>query len=199
MPMRNESVLEIDKLAPLQRLLLHYDGTLTDLIEALSGEPIRLRKLEHRVAAAQHSVAALELESGEPLIDRTIQLQGERSGAVYVYAQTHIAAARLPAPLRRALAASDTPLGRLCKQHRLEVFKEPIGLYRRHAHDLAACLQAAAESTILLRGYRVFSAGRPLMLLHEHFAPALWRLESVLPNRPRQPSSRIPQEHECVS
>ena len=35
---------------PLQRLVLHTDGTMTDLIELLVGEPIEMRKLAQRFA-----------------------------------------------------------------------------------------------------------------------------------------------------
>lgn len=160
----------------LQRLLLRCDGTLTDLIETLTGEPIGLVKIEHRVEAAPTDLAALDLHAAEPQIERRIQLQGLRSRIAYVYAETSIAAARLPAPLRRALATSATPIGRLCKQHRLEVFKEPIEVHTRRAGELAPHLGTDADTTIVFRRYRSFSRGQPLMLIREYIAPALWQL-----------------------
>ena len=183
-----------DGCAPLQRLLLGHDGTLTELIGALMQEPLGLVKLEHRVATADAPIPVLELEAGDPLIQRRVLLRGSRSGTVYVHADAHLAAARLPAALRDALEQTDIPLGRLMRQHRLEVFQEPLGWQCREAAALATRFpDCRDDDRVIFRRYRAFSGGRPALLIDESFSPLLWRLlagELRAIDLPLRPDSR---------
>ncbi len=173
-----------DGLSPVQRLLLRTDGTLTDLIAVLVGEPLRLVKIDHHARTATHPVGALDLGAGEPLVERRIALQGAHSRTVWLYAETSIAAARVPAPLRRALEATDVPLGYLCRDHRLELFKEPPTWRLGAAGHAAGPLDVVPETVVATRRYRMFVGGRPMAELRECFAPVLWR-QSVPGGVPR--------------
>lgn len=159
----------------LQRLVLHHDGTLTDLIEALVAEPIGLEKLEHRPMTAGARDEALDLDRGEPLVERRINLHGRLSRTIYVYAETRVAVQRLPSALSHALETSDTPLGRLCRQHRLELYREPVTWQARAAGRLSGPLRTGDETMVFARCYRMLCGGRPAVLIREFFAPVLWR------------------------
>nr|MDP9127381.1 chorismate pyruvate-lyase family protein [Pseudomonadota bacterium] len=113
-------------LTPLQRVLLTTDGTLTDILEAFLLEPIGLIKLEQTMALAAQHDDELAPETGENFLERKILLRGSKSARNFVYAESTIAIGRLAAALGQALLHSDTPLGRLWLEHRLETFKELI-------------------------------------------------------------------------
>lgn len=181
-------------LTPLLRLVLYTDGTMTDLIETLVREPIDMIKLGHRTRAASTPTstsadgAALGLDAGEALIERRIVLLGRRSGRRYLYADASIAAARLAPAMRHALMTTDEPFGRLCRTHCLEVFKETpvcaVGPSPRGSVEL----RIARGLPVHARRYRMFVRGRPLAIISEVFAPALWEQASswiapALPSR----------------
>lgn len=160
----------LGSLTPLQRMLLACDGTLTDMVEAAFGEPIRLIKIAVETGPAAEAVLELDLDAGGLVMRRQILLQGESTGVNYVYAESLIAVDTLPSALRDALLHSDAPLGRLWVQHRLETRKEILRVWRISGE--APRFGPAGAQGQLARSYRVFSSGRPIMLISEYFPVA---------------------------
>lgn len=146
-------------LSLLQRVLLVSDGTVTDIVEAAFEEPVRLVKLSVETMAAAEPIAALGIAVGDQLMRREILLQGASTGITYVHAETLIALAALPPGFREELLETDAPIGRLWAQHQLETRKEMLRIWRGPEGRLA-------------RTYRVFSSGRPIILITEQFPEA---------------------------
>ena len=152
----------------LQRVLLACDGTLTDTLEAALLEPIVLHKISLNIAPAGIAIAALEVDAGSEIMERTILLRGQTSGRNYVYAESLLVLDRLPAGFRKDLIESNVPLGRLWSEHRLETWKELLSVQRGRMGALAQYF-AGNDADVLTRQYRVISSGRPLMLITESF------------------------------
>jgi chorismate-pyruvate lyase len=153
----------------LQRILLVTDGTLTDTLEAAFREPIGLRKIALDILSAPAPLLDLDLPAGAPVLDRKILLYGETSGRSYVYAESLLALDRLPPNFRHELMHSDTPMGRLWSEHKMETWKELLVVGRHPVDKLAPYLTSAAGPDCLMRRYRLISGGRPLMSIEEHF------------------------------
>lgn len=154
----------------LQRVLLTSDGTVTRIIEAYAGEPIGVVKLAHVLIEPGHAgCPELDLGSEEPLLERKVLLRGRGSGTNFVYAEALIALHRLPAAVRDGLLLSDTPIGTLLAEHRVETWKEMARSGCEPAGDCAAALGIAGTGTVWARSYRVFSAQRPVMAVTEKF------------------------------
>jgi chorismate-pyruvate lyase len=153
----------VGTLSPLQRMLLACDGTLTDMVEAAFGEPLRLIKLGVETMPAAEPEPALEISPGDWIMRRRILLQGAVSKTNYVRAESLIALAALPAALREDLVSTDSPIGRLWALHKLETRKEILRVWRSAAGE---------EAEQLARTYRVFSGGRPIMFITEYFPVA---------------------------
>jgi chorismate-pyruvate lyase len=164
---------EIERLEPALQLLLASDGTLTDMLQALCREKINARKLAQEVAPAVRRIDSLDVESGELLMSRRVLLQGDRTVRSYVYAESLIALTRLDARFQQGLLTSDAPIGRLWRDNRVEIFKEITGLADQAAGLLARYFGTSAATRLLVRTCRVFVAGRPVMLISEHFSPTL--------------------------
>jgi chorismate-pyruvate lyase len=64
---------------------------------------------------------------------------------------------------------SDTPMGRLWSEYRMETWKELLYVARHPAADIAPHLQLTPGTELLARRYRLISAGRPLMVIEEQF------------------------------
>jgi chorismate-pyruvate lyase len=164
--------VDVQSLGLLQRVLLISDGTLTDIVEAAFQEPIQLVKLALDISPARASVEELDLQSGAQVMSREILLRGTDSGSNYVYAKSLIALDALPARLRDELVSTDRPLGRLWVEHKLETRKEILKVWRIFSGEPLKHFQNAEHDGLLARSYRVFSGGRPIMLISEYFPAA---------------------------
>jgi chorismate-pyruvate lyase len=164
---------DINHLEPALRVLLTSDGTVTDMLETICRETINARRIAQEVQPANGCVEPLELAAGESLLSRRVLLQGERTCTNYVYAESWIAIDRLDARFREGLLASDMPIGRLWRSNRVEIFKELILISQVEASHIAQYFGTAADMKLLARTCRVFILGRPVMLISEHFSPAL--------------------------
>ena len=160
--------LDVTSLEPLQRVLLVTDGTLTEILEANFFERIRLVKVSQSVISATASHALLDPSPGEALIERKILLQGAESQRNYAYAESLIAVDRLGQSFRDELLNSDTPLGRLWLEHKLETFKELQEVRSQPADGLYRYFECTDATPLLVRTYRVFSTSRPVMVITEY-------------------------------
>jgi len=172
--------LDVNLLGSLQRVLLVTDGTLTEILEAYFGERIALVKVSQRVIPATALHALLNPIPGESLIERKILLQGTRSRTNYVYAESLVAVDRLAPSFRDQLLNSDTPLGRLWLEHKLETFKQMHEVRCGPANSLAHYFESGEKEPLLARTYRVFSGGRVVMIISEYF-PVAYREAPEVP------------------
>lgn len=148
-------------LAPMQRVMLLSNGTLTDILQAVTLEDIAVRKVDEILR-----YDAPEFE-GEEILERSVVLYGKRTSRPYVYAESVIALERLPLALAREIEQGSLPLGRLWLKHRLETFKELIDLRIGRSDKAAEYL--GDTSRFLIRSYRVYVKERPCMVIHEYF------------------------------
>jgi chorismate-pyruvate lyase len=158
-----------DSIGLLQRVLLATDGTLTDVLEAAHLEPVGIRKLASVIEPAPARHEALDLPAGDRIMHRRVRLIGERTGRTYAYAESDLAIDRLPSAFRDALLTSDTPMGRLWLEHRLETLKEMLSAARLPMGALAVHFSGDPGGDLLSRSYRLVHGGQPLMVITEYF------------------------------
>ncbi len=161
--------VEPGALTQLQRILVVTDGTLSDILEAAALERIRLVKLSQETVPSTRSDDWLRPARGEKFLARKILLQGSRTGTNYVYAESVIALDRLPPRFDDELVRSNTPLGQLWLEHRLETFKELLELRYERADERSKHFNCDVSAMLLARTYGVFSAGVPVMTITEFF------------------------------
>ena len=161
--------IEAASLTQLQRVLIVTDGTLSDILEAAFLERIRLVKLSQESVLSTRWDAQLNARQGEAFLERKILLQGEKSNKNYVYAESAIALNRLPARFNDELVKSDTPLGLLWLEHKLETFKELLEVRYEPAAERGRHFNCNASDMLLGRSYRVLSAAIPVMIISECF------------------------------
>lgn len=156
-------------LDPLQRILLITDGTLTEILEASLLERIKLVKLSQQIVADTPLRLSSASNSKDGFMERKILLQGEASGKNYAYAESFIALDHLNPQFRDELLHSDTPLGRLWLDHRLETFKQMQDIKCQPANDLASYFDCPKTLPLLVRTYYVIAAKHPVMIITEYF------------------------------
>lgn len=157
------------KRTPLQRILLVTDGTVTEILEAYTGESMRLIKLREEVIETASPIPGLHVDTGEQVLDREILLQGKMSLTNYIYAQTYIALDRLDESLRNGLLKSRKPIGFLIQEQRMETYREILGCGRELAGSIAHFFGVDPTDGMIWRTYRVFYQGAPIMQISEKF------------------------------
>lgn len=156
-------------LSSFQRILLAADGTVTKLLEAYSGEEMRVEKLLQDSYDLDAAVDALELEAGKTVMERRILLQGANSGFNYIFARTLIALNNIDAGLKTDLLESDKPLGLLLLEYQVETLKQTLDYGKQPAGPLASHFGVARDLPMICKLYRMISNGKPIMLIEEKY------------------------------
>ena len=174
-PTLDASVAHDPALSLFQKVLLTTDGTVTQLIELYSGEPITVQKLNNEVipskTIANESQSLLQVNADTPLLQRMILLCGASKS--YLYAESLFVLQRLPAAMRLKLESTNIPIGLLWREARLETHREIIAYQRETNVDVARHLGLAANTELLSRTYLLYNNGMPLGLITEKF-PAIY-------------------------
>jgi chorismate-pyruvate lyase len=151
----------------LRRAIVATDGTVTHLIEAFV-EPVKIQKLEERPIEPPLADWR-ELEQGHEVVLRRVLIIGQRTGRVFLHAESLIVLDHLDETLRRELLETDKPIGKLLREYRRETFRELLGHRLEPAGDLARHFGCSREQTLLARVYRIVLAGRPAIQITERF------------------------------
>jgi chorismate-pyruvate lyase len=145
------------------------DGTVTDVLEAYAGEPIKVVKLSQALAPPDSLTPELELTGDTSVLRRTVLLQGAASGLTYLHADSVIAPERLHPEVLGGLLDSEKPVGRLLAQHRIETFREIVAIGFEPAGRCAAYFGLDSAAKLVFRTYRIIVGGLPVMRITEKF------------------------------
>ena len=171
-PTPESAIADDPELSQLQKILLTTDGTVTQLLALITGEPIRVQKLEHVMVTGAPS--PLAVSATEPVLSRRILLRSETRA--YMYAHSWLVPARMPPDMQSKMLHTDTPIGQLWKTARLETFREIVD-FRRERDDNVATL-FGTESALLSRTYLIHAGGSPMGLIVEKFPASYFGGES---------------------
>ena len=167
-PSRLENVALAD-LPPVLRMLLVKDGTVTSAIAAYYLEDIATSQVDQSATTLTAQDPWLKLPVGAQVIRRRVTLQSGDGETLFVYAESLLAATRLPPDMRKALAAPDSNLGRILREDRSETLREGLWFGRERLVDLPAAVARICDGDFLSRTYRVVARGAPLMIVTERF------------------------------
>ena len=151
--------IEIHALSPFKRALLVADGTVTQLIEAYTLEPIEVLCSAQQAQRLSAANSWLELAAGDEIIDRHVVLQGRSNGLPYASAHSQVVPHRLPESIRQGLICRNRGLGRLLIESQLETRRQLLW-YGLVDEDGEECLS---------RTYLVWATGVPTMMISECF------------------------------
>ena len=111
---------ELGRLSPVQKILLGTDGSVTKLLEVVTGEPISITTRIQKIVPADEKIAEkLAVRVGEPVNYRVVELKKHRDSEVLVYAISHTPVNRLRPSFNSDLMQADIPIGRILLRHRL--------------------------------------------------------------------------------
>lgn len=140
---------------------------MTSFLEELAHEPIDADVLAHRPAPRQIA-RELGVEPGAPMDLRAALLTGRRTGRRFVYAETLLAAGRLPASVRSRLEGTAEPIGRVLAAHGLAADRQPIDGPPVPGRS-GLVVPDEVSGSVLARQYRIVIGGEAVMLVGEWF------------------------------
>lgn len=167
------SLTENVDLSLFQRVLLHSDGTVTDLISTYYQQPIHVTKLKQKIITSK-SITSLQLTSETELLQREILLSDAQDNH-YLYAESFFVLDRMEANFRKQLLETETPIGLLWQQEKSETFREIIDHNLEKNESLQRYFNSATDDQFLSRTYRVHQSGQPLGLITEKFPYSYFR------------------------
>jgi beta-ribofuranosylaminobenzene 5'-phosphate synthase len=161
-------------LPPFQTVLLLTDGSVTTLLEAISGAEVCVKTIAQNVVPAGGPVAALlDIRQGDPVNHRIVELINCTTGEILIYAVSHTPLGRLEPGFRDDLMRADIPIGKILKKHRIESRREisDIRLVSPDP-DLRRRFDTGPETRFLSRTYRIIRNDLPFMAIEELFPVA---------------------------
>ncbi len=161
-------------LPAFQTVLLLTDGSVTTLLEAISGAEVCVKTISQNVMPAGMPVAELlEIQPGDPVNHRIVELVNCTTGEILIYAISHTPLERLERGFRDDLMRADIPIGKILKKHRIESRREisDIRLVSPDP-DIRSRFMAGPETLFLSRTYRIIRNDLPFMAIEELFPAA---------------------------
>jgi beta-ribofuranosylaminobenzene 5'-phosphate synthase len=162
---------EIGHLSPVQKILLGTDGSVTQLLEAVTGKQIVITTRVQEIISADPEIAQkLGVLAGSHVNHRVVEIKNNDSGEVLIYAISYTPIDRLPHEFRQDLLRADIPIGKIIKQHRIEARREILTAEVRPASGEAAeIFKMFRNEPLLCREYQIIHGGLPLIVIQEQF------------------------------
>ena len=143
------------------RICAGTDGSVTLLLELLTGKTVKVVTLEQKIIKATTDVAGLlEIEAGDDVNSRLVTLSA--GGTTYVLAKSLAAVKRMPPAVSSDLMRADIPIGRILREHKLETRRDILKMEivgRKFFGDIP----------VLSREYNIIYNNRILMWINECF------------------------------
>lgn len=162
---------DVGRLSSIQKILLGTDGSVTQLLESVTGHPVSVRTLEQVIVKADAGVAThLNIAQGDEINHRVVELLDSATGEVLVYATSQTPVARLDPEFRDDLMKADIPIGKIIKSHHIEARREILSARVSPAHDeICGIFPVCRNEPMLSRQYQIIHSGEPLMFIEEQF------------------------------
>jgi beta-ribofuranosylaminobenzene 5'-phosphate synthase len=112
--------VQVGRISPVQKFLLGTDGSVTQILESITGKNVVIRTLVQKVIPAGRETAeTLDIAEGDLVNFRIVEIGIEESGEVLIYAISHTPINRLSPAFKDDLMKADIPIGRIISHHHI--------------------------------------------------------------------------------
>ncbi len=162
---------QLGRLSNLQKVLLSTDGSVTGILEMVTGNPVEIQTLDQRVIESdEHMAGDLEISAGEQVNHRVVELRDAKTKEVLIYAVSHTPLKRLAPDFRQDLMQADIPIGKIIRKHRIESRREVTDAGVLYADsELSRRFRICRDEPLLKRKYRIIHHQKPLISIEETF------------------------------
>lgn len=161
----------VGRISPVQKFLLGTDGSVTQILESITGKKVVIRTLVQKVVPADRAAAgSLGIAEGDPVNYRVVEIGTEEGGEVLIWAVSRTPLSRLSPAFRDDLMKADIPIGRIISRHHIEARREILSACVTPATDeMGRVFAICKNEPVLSRQYRIIHAEKPLILIEERF------------------------------
>ncbi|MCE8422833.1 MAG: DUF98 domain-containing protein [Candidatus Methanoperedens sp.] len=151
------------------RICAGTDGSVTQLLEVLTGKTVNVRTQEQNVIKATPDIAELlEIKAGDEVNRRLVTLNVEE--IIFVLASSLAPLKRMPKGMKDDLMRSDIPIGRILRDHRLETRRDILSIEMVHRDFFG-------DIPVISREYIIIYKKKVLMWINECFpVDERWRI-----------------------
>lgn len=163
------NVLKRHDIPSCLRICAGTDGSVTLLLEVLTGKTVKVVTIEqHLIIATSEIAELLEIEAGDEVNRRLVTLNANNT--VYVLAKSLSPVKRMPPAVKEDIMRADIPIGRILREHRLETRRDILNM------EIISS-KFFAEIPVLSREYRIIYKNNVLMWINECFpVDERWRI-----------------------
>ena len=167
----NEIETQVGRLSPMQKFLLGTDGSVTQILEAITGKQVVIQTRVQKIIPADPVIAErLGIGQGDPVNYRIVEIKTLAGGEVLIYAVSHTPIGRLSPEFRDDLMKADIPIGRIIQNHRIEARREILDAWVSPATDeVGRIFSIGKHEPLLSRQYRIIHDSEPLIFIEEQF------------------------------
>ncbi len=161
----------VGRLSPVQKMLLGTDGSVTSLLEVITGSPVEIETLVQKVIFADDAMASeLEVDMGDEINHRIVKLKKATTGETLIYAISHTPLKRLDARIKEDMIRADIPIGVILKKHQIESRREITETgFLEADRELSQVFDIFPRELMLSRDYKIIRQGEPLIAIKETF------------------------------
>lgn len=162
---------EVGRLSRVQKILLGTDGSVTRILEVITGDRVRITTLSQEVVGAGKEVAGLlHVREGDPVNHRVVKIEDAGTATPLIYAVSDTPLGRLSAGFREDLMRADIPIGRILASHRIEARREILDAGVVPAgSEHARIFGIFRGEPLLSRRYQIIHEGETLISIEEQF------------------------------
>lgn len=161
----------VGRLSPVQKILLGTDGSVTNLLEVITGSPVEIETVVQEVIQADSSIASeLVIDEGDLVNHRVVKLKKSETSEPLIYAVSYTPLKRLEPSFREDLIRADIPIGIILKNHQIESRRDITSAEVRAAdRAMSRAFNIFPQELLLSRNYRIVRHGKPLISISETF------------------------------
>jgi len=153
---------QADRLPACLRICAGTDGSVTLLLELMTGGHVSVETLkQHIIASDERTSELLDIPIGEPVNERTVLLRA--GDVVYVHARSLAPIKRMPEGVKEDLMRADIPIGRIMQKHNIESRREIVRM------EILKSDLFGEECMALSRAYRIIHNHKTLIRINETF------------------------------
>jgi len=151
------------------RICAGTDGSVTQLLEVLTGKSVNVKTQEQSIIKASPDIARLlDIKKGDHVNRRLVTLNVE--GIVFVLAKSLAPIKRMPSGMKDDLMRADIPIGKILRDYRLETRRDILRIEIVH-RDLFG------DIPVISREYSIIYKKKMLMWINECFpVDDRWRI-----------------------
>ncbi len=156
-------------LNPIHKILMSTDGSITRILEAVSGKDVVVQTVEQRVIKADRDVAELlQINEGDDVNYRVVNLKAGND--VLAHAISFTPLKRLKEEFKEDLMKADMPIGKIMRKYGIEARREIKWDRVERANPKFAKIFGIKEGeVVLIRNYNIIHQGEILINITEYF------------------------------